>query len=477
MNAASDNLVDRLANIVGERGVVTAPDAMANYLREMRGRFTSEAMAVVRPSDTDEVAAVVTACAEAGVAMVPQGGNTGVVGGAVSHADQVIVSLERLRRVRAVDVDNDSITVEAGCVLSEVKQAAEQAGRFFPLSMASEGSACIGGNLATNAGGVNVLRYGNTRALTLGLEVVFADGRIWNGLSNLRKDNTGYNLSQWFVGSEGTLGIITAATFKLFPPLVQHATGFIALADPADGLKLFRDLKQASGDNLIGCELMAGLAVSLACQHVPGCRNPVAEGAPWYLLVDLASPAEGDWLEAALEQVLERGYESGAIQDAALAANLEQTADFWRIRESIPEAQKQEGASIKHDVSVPVASIPAFVAEATQAIAGMMPGARVAPFGHLGDGNLHFNLCEPAGGGEREAFVAQWDQAHQVIYDVVARFNGSFAAEHGIGRRKVDEVVRYKSPVAVDTMRAIKRALDPENVLNPGAIIETASQG
>lgn len=469
-------LLDRLAAIVDARGLLTGPDAMAGYLEELRGRFSSEALAVVRPSNTQEVAAVVVACGEAGVGMVPQGGNTGAVGGAVSRADQVIVSLERMNRVREVDVDNDAITVEAGCILADVKQAAEEAGRFFPLSLASEGSARIGGNLATNAGGVNVLRYGNTRALTLGLEVVFADGRVWDGLSSLTKDNTGYDLKQWFIGSEGTLGIITAATFKLFPPLVQRAAAFVALDDPADALGLFRRLKHASGDNLIGCELMSGLAVSLACRHIPGCRNPVDEGAPWYLLVDLASPAKGDWLQAVLEQGLEEHYKSRAIRDAAIAANLEQIAAFWRIRESIPEAQKREGASIKHDISVPVASIPAFVAAATDAIEAAMPQARVSPFGHLGDGNLHFNLCEPAGGAGREAFIAQWDEAHRIIYDVVARFGGSFAAEHGIGRRKRNELMRYKPAVAVDAMRAIKAALDPHQLMNPGAILTDAER-
>lgn len=447
---------------------------MAGYLREWRGRFASEAMAVVRPANTQEVSAVVTACAEAGVGMVPQGGNTGVVGGAVSNADQIVVSLERMNRVRTVDVDNNAITVEAGCILAAVKQAAEEAGRFFPLSLASEGSACIGGNLATNAGGVNVLRYGNTRALTLGLEVVLADGRVWDGLSSLRKDNTGYDLAQWFVGSEGTLGIITAATLKLFPPLVQRATAFIAVDEPASGLQLFRQLQHASGDNLIACELMAGLAVSLACKHIDGCRNPVGEGAAWYLLVDLASPADGEWLGTALEQTLEQGYEAGTVRDAAIAANLEQTAAFWRIRESVPEAQSREGASIKHDTAVPIASIPAFLDEATQAIETALPSVRVCPFGHLGDGNLHFNLCEPAEGG-REAFLEQWDQANRIVYDVVARFDGSFAAEHGIGRLKLDELTRYKPAVAVDTMRAVKAALDPQNLMNPGASLPVDS--
>lgn len=464
------NLLDRLTGIVDERGLLTTAEAMAGYLREWRGRFAPEAMAVVRPASTNEVAAVVAACAGAGVAIVPQGGNTGVVGGAVASADQIVVSLDRMDHVRNVDTDNDAITVEAGCILSEVKQAAERVGRFFPLSLASEGSARIGGNLATNAGGVNVLRYGNTRALTLGLEVVLADGRVWHGLSSLRKDNTGYDLAQWFIGSEGTLGIITAATLKLFPPLVQRATGFMALDDPAAGLRIFRQLQQASGDNLIACELISGLAVSLACRHIPGCQNPVDESAPWYLLVDLASPADGNWLEEALEQTLEQGYEAGTIGDAAIAANLEQTAAFWHIRESVPEAQRREGASIKHDIAVPTASIPAFVAEATKAIESEMPGARVCPFGHLGDGNLHFNLCEPAD-GDREAFVAQWDRAHRLIYDVVARFDGSFAAEHGIGRLKLDELARYRSAVAVDSMRAIKHALDPDKLLNPGAIL------
>lgn len=476
MTESSRALLEQLASIVDERGLLTTADAMSAYLQEWRGRFSPEAMAVVRPNTTEQVAAIVAACAEADIAMVPQGGNTGLVGGAVSSSDQVVVSLERMKRLRTMDVDNNAVTVEAGCRLAEVQQAAERVGRYFPLSLASEGTACIGGNVATNAGGVKVLHYGDTRALTLGLEVVLVDGRIWNGLSCLRKDNTGYDLNQWFIGSEGTLGIITAVTLELFPPLVQRATAFIALKQPEEGLRLLRDLQHASGDNVIACELMSGLAVSLACEHIPDCQNPVADNAPWYLLVDLASPADGDWLGLALEKTLEQGYQNGTIVDAAVADNLEQIASFWHIRESAPEAQRREGASIKHDIAVPVASMPAFLEEARRTIEKAMPDVRVCPFGHLGDGNVHFNLCQPKG-GDRETFVAQWDDAHRVIYDVVDKFNGSFAAEHGIGRRKTDEMARYKSVIELDSMRAIKRALDPNNVMNPGVIMTMPSIG
>lgn len=463
-------LLRRLETIVGAHGLVTEAEGMAGYLREWRGRFESAALAVVRPAETDEVAAVVAACAEAGVAVVPQGGNTGLVGGAVAREDQIVLSLERMTAVRAVDTDNDTITVEAGCILADVQRAADRAGRLFPLSLAAEGSARIGGNLATNAGGVNVLRYGNVRDLTLGLEVVLADGRVWNGLSGLRKDNAGYDLKQWFIGSEGTLGIITAAVLKLFPRPAQRETAFVAIPGPAEAVRLLGDLRRASGDNVVACELLPRLAVELACRHIPGCRDPLDGASPWYLLVALASPAEGEWLAAALERVLAAGHEAGRLTDAAVAASLEQAAAFWRVRESVPEAQSREGASIKHDVSVPVSALPAFVAEATAAIEAAIPGVRVCPFGHVGDGNLHFNLCQPEDAAP-DAFLARWDEANRIVHDIVARMGGSFAAEHGIGRLKPDALTRYADPAKLELMHAIKAALDPQGILNPGAVV------
>lgn len=466
-----EGLIDALTERLGADTVLTGRDAMAPYERDWRGQFRSQAAAVLRPRTTGQVADAVSLCTQAGVAVIPQAGNTGLVGGSVARPDQVIVSLDRMTVVRSLDADNDTITVEAGCILADVQRAAADAGRLFPLSLAAEGSCRIGGNLATNAGGVNVLRYGNARELTLGLEVVLADGRIWDGLTGLRKDNSGYDLKQWFIGSEGTLGIITAATLRLFPALAQRETAFIAVPDPAAAVRLLGKFRQASGDNCIACELLPRLALELVCRHIPGCRDPLDRPAPWYLLVELASPAAGDWLADALQAVLATGLDDGSVSDAVIAGSLDQAAALWRLRESIPEAQTREGASLKHDISVPVSRLPAFVSEAGAAVARAIPGVRVCAFGHVGDGNLHFNLSQPPG-DDGDAFLARADEAGGIIHDVVAAMDGSVAAEHGIGRLKPAALRRYRSPVAVDLMRAIKQALDPDNRLNPGAVLD-----
>lgn len=465
-------LAEKLAAILGDGGLLTDAEAMAPYVREWRGHFASAAMAVARPADTQAVARTVAACAQAGVAMIPQGGNTGLVGGSVARPDQIIVSLERMTAVRAVDTDNDSITVEAGCILADVQAAAAAAGRLFPLSLAAEGSCRIGGNLATNAGGVNVLHYGNTRDLTLGLEVVLADGRVWQNLRGLRKDNAGLDLAQWFIGSEGALGIITAAVCKLFAPPVQLETAFIAVADPAAAVGLLRQLRADSGDHVIACELLPAFALDLVCRHIPGCRNPLEGDHPWYLLAELASPAGGTWLREGLERCLQRGLETASVRDAAIAADLAQRRALWRLRESIPEAQSREGASIKHDISVPVSAIPALLDEATAAIRQAVPGVRVCAFGHVGDGNLHFNLSQPRA-GDGKAFLATTGQCKRIVHDLVAAMGGSIAAEHGIGRLKPAELLRYKPQVEMDLMRRIKDALDPQGLLNPGALLGT----
>lgn len=460
----------QLAATLGNAGLLTAPDAMASYLREWRDAFDSQACAVARPANTTEVAEVVSACAAAGVAVIPQGGNTGLVGGAVARADQLLLSLDRMTAVRALDTENDTITVEAGVILADVQAVAARADRLFPLSLAAEGSARIGGNLATNAGGVNVLHYGNARDLTLGLEVVLADGRVWQDLRGLRKDNGGFDLKQWFIGSEGTLGIITAATLRLFPALRQREAAFAALGEPVAALSLLRELRAASGDHVVACELLPAFALELVCRHIPGCRDPLGCNAPWYVLVELASPADDGTLRSALEACLEKALADGQVLDVAIAANLEQARGLWRLRESVPAAQSREGASIKHDISVPVSKIPALLEEASTALAEAVPGLRVCPFGHVGDGNLHFNLSQPEGVDGKE-FLARAPQCNRIIHDLVVHMGGSIAAEHGIGRLKPAELARYRPAVDIDLMRRIKQALDPEGVLNPGAIL------
>lgn len=455
---------------MGERGLLTDAERMAPYLHEWRGRFDSAAAAVVRPANVDEVVQVVAMCAEDGVGIVPQGGNTGLVGGAVARDGQIVLNLDRMTAIREVDPDNDTVTVEAGCILADVQRAAARAGRYFPLSLAAEGSCRIGGNLATNAGGINVLRYGSVRELTLGLEVVLADGRIWRGLSGLRKDNTGYDLKQLFIGSEGTLGIITAATLRLFPAPVQRETAFVGLPEPAAAVALLHRLREAGGDNIIACELLPRFAMELVLRHIPGCRDPLDEPQPWYVLAELASPARGAWLGQALQEALEAALKAGEISDAALAASLDDAADFWRIRENIPEAQVREGASIKHDVSVPVSRLPEFVARATGAVEAEFPGVRICAFGHVGDGNLHFNLQQPEGADGR-AFLERWQRANRVVHDIVAGLGGSVSAEHGIGRLKTGELARYADPVKLDLIRVLKKALDPRGILNPGALV------
>ncbi len=473
-----DGLVEALRAIVGAEQVLEG-EAAATYLTEWRGAFRPQAMAVVRPATTDEVAAVVRTCAQTNVAVVAQSGNTGLVGGAAASdaQRQVIVNLGRLDRVRDVDVDNATMTVEAGCILADAQAGAENAGLYFPLALASQQLCQIGGNLATNAGGLNVVRYGNTRDLALGLEVVLADGRVWRSMSGLRKDNSGFDLKNLFIGSEGALGIITAAVFKLFPPIVQRVTALVAVNTPQDAVALQRQLRAASGDNLIGCELMSRFAVELALAHIDGCRDPFEVRHEWYLLVELGSATAGDWLDATLDQVIEAGRADDIIIDSVVADSHEAAGELWHLRESLSGAQVAEGASIKHDISLPVSRLPAFLARALPALRGALPGVRPCPFGHVGDGNLHFNLSLPEG-GDGAAFLALGETSHRVVHDIVAEMGGSIAAEHGIGRLKPEALARYKSAEELDLMRAVKNALDPDNRLNPGAVVPPpAEQG
>ncbi|MES1924718.1 FAD-binding oxidoreductase [Salinisphaera sp. T31B1] len=472
-----DGFLADLAAIVGSEQVLAPGDAAA-YLTEWRGAFKPVARAVVRPVDTEQLAEVVRRCAAADVAVVAQSGNTGLVGGTAADDPrrQIIINLERMDRVRAIDTDNATITVEAGCTLASVQKAAGEAGLYFPLTLASRDRCRIGGNLATNAGGLNVVRYGNTRDLVLGLEVVLADGRVWHNLSGLRKDNSGLDLNDLFVGSEGALGIATAAVFKLFDPIEQQVVGLFGLEDPVQAVRLQRRLNGASGHNLTGCELMSRQAVELACHHIDGCDEPFERPWPWYLLVELASSAKGDWLAQIMHDVVaESGFNA---HDRAVRVATDDTAigALWHLRESLPPAQVAEGASIKHDISLPVSRLPAFLARALPAIRDALPGVRPCPFGHVGDGNLHFNLSKPEGGDD-DAFLALSARAHDVVHDIVVDMGGSFAAEHGIGRLKVEAMARYKQPVELDMIGAIKRALDPDGRLNPGVLVPAPDRG
>ncbi len=463
------DLIERLRAIVGPAHVLTEAADFEGALVEPRGLFTGEALALVRPANTAEVAAVVAACAEAKTPIVPQGGNTGLVGGQIPLGPEIVLSLKRLNRVREVDALADSMIVEAGVTLAEAQAAAERADRLFPLSLASEGSCTIGGNLATNAGGVAVLAYGNARELTTGVEVVLADGRIVNALSKLRKDNTGYDLKDLFVGAEGTLGIITAAALKLFAKPRARETAFVGLADPAAALALFRSAREHFGSGVVSFELIPRIALDFVLRHANGARDPLGAAHPWYVLVEVASQVAGGLADAVAEW-LAGAAEAGQIDDAALAASGEQRAAFWALRENISEVQKFEGGSIKHDVSVPIGAVPDFLAEAGEAVARRMPGARLVAFGHMGDGNIHFNVSQPVG-ADKTAFLADWEGMNEVVHAIVARYQGSFSAEHGIGRLKRDLLARAKDPAALDVMRRLKAALDPDGLLNPGKVL------
>jgi len=464
-------LLATLKAIVGEANVLTSDADVAPYVTDWRGRYRGSARAVVRPSTTADVAAVVRCCAEHGAPVVPQGGNTGLCGGATPREDsgEVVVSLSRLTRVRALDAGNATLTVEAGMPLARVQQAADDAGLLFPLSLAAEGSCTIGGNLATNAGGTAVLRYGNARELVLGLEVVLADGRIWDGLKGLRKDNTGYDIKQLFLGSEGTLGIITAAVLKLFPKPRTSATALAALADVDAAIALLGLLRQAIGDRLTGFELISGECIALIRKQFPALPDPLP-GYPWYALAQADDPAADSPLAVQMEAALAAAVEQHVAGDAAIAQSAAQAAELWALREHIPEAQRLEGANIKHDISLPVSRIPAFLADAQVALGSALRGVRYVVFGHLGDGNLHYNLSAPAG-TPAAAFLGEAARANRIVYDLVARLGGSFSAEHGIGQMKRGELLRYKSAVEIELMQRIKRALDPDALLNPGKVV------
>ena len=459
---------DRLRAVVGASRVLTGAADLAPYCTDWRGRYTGKASCVVLPGTTDEVAAVVCICAEAGAPIVPQGGNTGLCGGATPIGGEVVVNLRRMSRIRGIDADNNSITVEAGSTLHAVQEAAKAADRLFPLSLAAEGSATIGGNLATNAGGVQVLRYGNARELTLGLEVVLADGRIWNGLRALRKDNTGYDLKHLFIGAEGTLGLITAATLKLFPRPRAQATAWVAVPDPAAAVGLLARLRDAAGDNVTAFEIVGRPALELVLKHIPNARDPLVGKPAWQVLIELSGAR--DDLSASLEQALQEAAADGLVDDAALAASEAQTAALWALRENVSEAQKIEGVSIKHDIAVPVSRIAEFIARADTALLKAFPQVRIVCFGHIGDGNLHYNQSKSDVQSNSE-FIAQTDAVNRIVHDLVHELGGSISAEHGLGQLKREEVLRYKSETEMGLMRAVKQALDPRGLMNPGKLL------
>ena len=462
-------LLDALRQRLGGGNVLTAEQDLAPFLVEARGLYRGRALAVLRPADAAEVAFAVEACAGAGVPVVAQSGNTGLVGGGVPHGG-IVISLARLTSVRALDPAGATITVEAGAILADVQAAAEAAGLLFPLSLAAEGSCRIGGNLATNAGGTNVLAYGNARDLVLGLEVVLADGRIWNGLKSLRKNNAGYDLKQLFIGSEGTLGIVTAAVLKLFPRPLARAVGFCGLASPREALALFEALRARAGAGLTAFEVLPRFGLEIVLKHVAGTSRPLAGPHETYALVEFSTSRPGADPQAELEEALAAAIEEGLVEDATIGASEAQNAGLWKLRETLPEAQTREGGSIKHDVSVPLSRLPDFLGEATASCEAAMPGLRVCAFGHFGDGNIHFNLSQPEG-ADKAAFLAEWERFNRIVHDIVDRLDGSIAAEHGVGLIKRDELARYADPVALDLMRRVKAALDPRDILNPGKVV------
>ena len=457
------NTLERLKQAAGPNGYSDDANEIAPHLTEWRGKYTGHSPLLLKPASAAELSALLSICHETGTAVVPQGGNTGLVGGQIPFHGEVLVSTKRLNKVRAVDPHAPALVVEAGVTLAGVQQAAQDAGLFFPLSLASEGSCTIGGNISTNAGGTHVIRYGMTRALVLGLEVVLADGRILDLLRLLPKDNTGYDLKQLFIGAEGTLGIVTAAALKLFPQPKSRAVGFAAVASPAAALELLGQMQVRTGGLVSAFELIPRVALELVLAHIPGTRDPLDAASPWYVLVE-ATAGEGVDLNSLFETGL-----MGA-DDAVVTASEAQGAALWKLRESISEAQKMEGASIKHDIAVPVASVPAFLAAAVPAVLKLAPNARPVNFGHLGDGNLHFNFQSPHRGDDKP-FLALWEEMQLVVHDIVHAFGGSISAEHGIGVMKRDALRRYKSHEELDAMRTLKTAFDPKDILNPGKLV------
>ena len=475
MNTVTCNpeTLSRIHDAVGDAGILTTDADKAPYLTDMRGYYTGATPMVVRPATTEEVSQVVRICSETRTPIVPQGGNTGLCGAATpfEHGREILLSLTRLNRVREVDPLNYTITVEAGVILADVQNAAEAADRYFPLSLGGEGTARIGGNLSTNAGGTAVLRYGPARDLCLGLEAVLPDGRVWNGLKGLRKDNTGYDLKHLFIGAEGTLGIITAACLKLFPRAAETRNAFVAVRDPGAAVELLALARRMSDDRVVTFEYMAREPVDLVLRHIPGTRDPFLERHEHYVMIELAGgEASVAGLRELMERILGSAMDEGLVHDAVLAESGRQVDDFWKIRETIPEAEREEGTSVKHDVSVPVSRIAEFLETTIGEVESLVPGVRTCAFGHVGDGNIHFNFCRPVGMPNDE-FLTLREEIHRIVYGQTMLMRGSISAEHGIGRLRRDELKTYEPPVALDIMRSIKKALDPNGIMNPGKVL------
>jgi D-lactate dehydrogenase (cytochrome) len=467
--APTPDLLARFASIVGERYAITDPATLAPFLIEGRGIYHGRTSMMLRPGSVKEVQAILTLANETRTALVPQGGNTGLVGGQIPFDGEIILSLTRLDKIREVDASSNAMTCEAGVVLQKAQEAAAAVDRLFPLSLGSEGSCTIGGNLSTNAGGTGALAYGIARDLVLGLEVVLADGRVMNLLSKLKKNNTGYDLRHLFIGAEGTLGVITAATVKMFPRPRAVETAVIGVPSPAAAVKLLNLAQARVGGTVTSFELIVREVIDFAIKHGHGVRDPLVGRHPWYVLMEVSSQ-NSEGLRDSVEQMLADAAEQGLVTDATLAASLDQAKAFWHMRHMLPEVQKPEGGSIKHDISVPVAAVPDFLAEATEAVQTLIPGARPVPFGHLGDGNIHFNVSQPVG-ADSAAFLARWGEVNAVVDKIVLKYQGSISAEHGIGVLKRKSLPKVKDPVALELMRGFKDMLDPNGILNPGKVL------
>ena len=472
MTALPDDLIQRFVTIVGDKNAVRDQADLAPHLVENRGLYKGASPLMLKPASTEEVAAIMKLASETGTAIVPQTGNTGLVGGQTprSGASDVILSLERMNRVRDIDPVANIIVVDGGCILDTVHTEADKVERMFPLSLGSQGSCRIGGNLATNAGGTAVLAYGNMRQLCLGLEVVLPTGEIWNGLRRLKKDNTGYDLRDLFIGSEGTLGVITGAVLKLFPKPRGHQVAFAGLNSPEDALKLFDRASTLCGAALTGFELMPRIGIDFTTKHIPGVRDPLDTVHPWYALIDISTSDTAETAQTMIEDLLEKGFEAGVVQNAVIATSDAQRTALWHMRESMSDAQKPEGGSIKHDVSVPVSKIPVFMAQAEAAVMQAIAGARICAFGHLGDGNIHYNISQPVGADKAE-FIARWREINHIVHGIVLSHGGSISAEHGIGQLKRDELADIRPGIELELMRRIKTAFDPAGVMNPGKVV------
>ncbi|WP_454744825.1 FAD-binding oxidoreductase [Ciceribacter selenitireducens] len=477
MVTVSDNLPETLkafVAIVGEANVLTTAADIAPYLVESRGLYHGTSPLVLKPGSTQEVSAILKLASETGTPIVPAGGRTGHVGGHVPRegGSDVVLSLERMNRIREIDTAADVIVADGGTILADIQKAAEEYGRLFPLSLGSEGSCRIGGNLSTNAGGTAVLAYGNARQLCLGLEVVLPTGEIWDGLRRLKKDNSGYDLRDLFIGAEGTLGIITGAVLKLHPQPRGRQVAFAAISSPQDALALFERASLLCGTALTGFELMPRIGIDFTTRHIPGVRDPLSSPHPWYALIDISTSDSAATAERMIDTLLEEALEAGLIEDAVIASSLAQQKAFWHLRESMSEAQKPEGGSIKHDVSVPVSRVPRFLAEADAAVLALIPDARIFAFGHLGDGNIHYNISQPVS-ADKAAFIARWREVNAVVHAVVHAHGGSISAEHGVGQLKRDELIASRPAIETELMNRIKQAFDPAGIMNPGKMVST----